>query len=96
MDPAPLANAEWLEIGKLLSSLWGMVALIVFVATNILIGHIFIPSLVASGHLPDVAQKTRPMFYVLAIAAFGGTIFLLSEVVELAGVLRRIWEDFWI
>jgi hypothetical protein len=96
VDPAPLANPEWLDIGKLLSTLWGMVALVVFFATNILIGHIFIPSLVASGHLPEQAQKTRSAFYVLALASFGASLFLLSEVVDLAGVLRRIWEDFWI
>ena len=96
MDPAPLANPEWLDIGKLLTALWGMVALVVFLATNVLIGHIFIPSLVASGHIPEQAQKTRPVFYVLALASFGATLFLLSEVVDLAGVLRIIWEDFWI
>ena len=96
MDPAPLANPEWLDIGKLLTILWGMVALVIFFATNILVGHIFIPSLVASGHLPDNARKTRPAFYILALASFGATLFLLSEVVDLSGVLRRIWEDFYI
>ena len=96
MDPAGLDNFEWTEISKLLLNLWIMVVLIVSFATNMLIGHIFIPSLVASHHLPRELQKTRPLFYAAAVVSFGLTIFVLFLVIDLADVLARFWEDYWI
>ena len=60
MDPTPLATAEWTAIGKLITNLWIMVALVVFMATNVIIGLMFIPSLVASHQLPASVQKSRP------------------------------------
>jgi hypothetical protein len=41
-------------------------------------------------------QKTRPAFYALAILAFALAMFFLSRVVDLAGVLRDFWPDYWI
>ena len=96
MDPAGLANFEWSEISKLLINLWIMVALVVFFATNLIIGHIFIPSLVASSHIPEKMQKARPAFYALAIISFAATIFVLTIVIDRAGVIREIYETFWI
>lgn len=96
MDPTGLTNPEWTEIGELLTNLWMMVAAVIFLATNILIGHIFIPSLVATGQIPENAQRARPVFYVLALAAFAVGLFLLLQVIDLAGVLDRIWDDYWI
>ena len=72
MDPVSLFSNEWSEIGKLLTSLWIMVGLIVFVAANALISLIFIPSLVATFHLPPVAQKTRPSPSIVSRTGDGG------------------------
>ena len=96
MDPTPLANPEWTDIGNLLAGLWIIVGLIVFMATNVIIGHIFIPSLVASYHLPSQLQKARPVFYALAIAAFGLAVLVLVLVIDLADVIARIYETYWI
>ncbi len=96
MDPAPLSNPEWSDIGQLLTNLWIMVGLVVFAATNVVIGHIFIPSLVASFHLPTTVQRTRPLFYVLAVLSFGLTFVLLFTVIGQADVLERFWNDYWI
>jgi hypothetical protein len=96
MDPGGLLNFEWTEIGKLLTNLWIMVGLVVFLAANMLIGHIFIPSLVATFHLPPIVQKTRPLFYAMAIFSFGIAIAVLLRVIELADVLSRFWDDYWI
>ena len=96
MDPAPLANNEWTEIGKLLTHLWISVGLVVFMATNLLVGHVFIPSLVASSHIPDMAQKSRPIFYALAILSSAAVVYVFIEIVELADVIRNIWPDYWI
>lgn len=96
IDPAPLSIIEWTEIGKILTHLWITVGLVVFIATNLLVGHIFIPSLVASGHIPGMAQRSRPAFYALAILSFAAVIYVFIRIVDLSEVIRLIWDDFWI
>jgi hypothetical protein len=96
VNPAPIDTLIWSEIGSLLTSLWIVVLLIVIFATNMLIGHNLIPSLVASEDIPRISQKARPVFYALAIMSFGLAMYFLSRVVELAGVLRLFYADYWI
>jgi hypothetical protein len=96
MDPSALGGSEWSEIGKLMTNLWLVVLFVVLFASNMLLGHNFIPSLVASQHVPRAAQKARPLFYLLAIISFALAVFFLVRVIDLAGVLRRIWESYWI
>ena len=96
MDPTGLANPEWTEIGETLTMLWLVVASVVFLATNVIVGHIVIPSLVASGQIAANAQRARPVFYALALAGFAIGVFFFVQVIELAGVLERIWDDYWI
>jgi len=96
MDPSPLANTQWSDIGSLLYRIWLMVGLVVLMATNVLIGHIFIPSLVATFHLPSGIQKTRPAFYAIAATAAIAVVFVLIQVIGLADVLDTFWPDYWI
>ena len=96
MDPAVLTNSEWADIGRLLTNLWIVVGLVVFMATNILVGYIFIPSLVESYDLPANIQKMRPLFYVMAAISFGIAIYMFAVVVDLADVLSRIYDSYWI
>ena len=96
MDPAGLGNFEWTEIGSLLTYLWIAVALILFFATSLLVGHIFIPSLVDSFHLPPGFQKTRPVFYLMATVFFGLMLVVLYLAIDLSDVLARFWDDYWI
>ena len=96
MNPAELGSYEWGEISKLLINLWIVVIFIVLFASNMLLGHNMIPSLVASQHIPRSFQKARPVFYVLAIIFFGLAAFFLYQVIDLAGVLRNFWETYWI
>ena len=96
MDPTPLTSSEWSELGKVLTSMWLMVALVIFFCTNLLVGHILIPSLVASHHLPPSLQKARVGFYALAIAGFAATLFVLTMAIDAAGVIADIFETYWI
>ena len=96
MDPAPIGTIEWSSIGSTLSNLWLVVLFIVLFAANMILGHNLIPSFVASRHIPDEWQKTRPAFYALAIASFGVAMYFLSQAVEAAGVIRLFWADYWI
>ena len=96
MDPTAPTIAEWGKISDFVTGMTVMVGLVIFFATNVLIGHIFIPSLVASSHIPEKLQKTRPAFYALAVISAAATIFVLTIVIDRAGVIRDIYETFWI
>jgi len=96
VDPAAIGSSEWRELGKMLTSLWVVVLFVVLFATNMLLGHNAIPSLVASGHIPNTWQRTRPALYALAVTSFGVAMFFLYRVVDMAGVLRDFWADYWI
>ncbi|MBM3944439.1 MAG: hypothetical protein FJ317_02985 [SAR202 cluster bacterium] len=96
MEPSAITSANWADLGHLLSTLWGVVALIVFFAANLLIGHVWMPSFIRSGHIPASLNKMRPMFYLVAIASFTGAMVLLGFVAKHAGVLREIFESYWI
>ena len=96
MDPSGLASPEWSDIGKLLRYVWIMAGLVVLAGVNMTIGHIFIPSLVATFHLPQILHKTRPVFYGLAVALFGAAVFFLILAIDRSDVLSRFWDDYWI
>lgn len=96
MDPTPLGTAEWSEISSMITTLWVVLLFVVLFAANMLIGHNCLPTLVASQHVPRSFQKTRPVFYLLALACMGVALFFFAEVVDYAGVLRRFWADYWI
>ena len=96
MDPTAIGLGEWREIGRLLTQLWVVVLFVVLFAANMLLGHNFIPSLVATQDIPESAQKARPLFYGLALVCLGVAAFFLSLVVDDVGVLRRIWSEYWI
>lgn len=96
MDPTTPTLADWGNISDLVTGMTVMVGLVIFFATNLIIGHIFIPSLVASSHIPEKMQKVRPALYALAIISFVATIFVLTIVIDRAGVIRDVYETFWI
>ena len=96
MDPASLGNYEWTEIGKLLINLWVIVVLVVSFAGNMIVGHIFIPSLVASHHIPAVSQRARPAFYALAVVSIAAAFYVLYLVIGLSDVIDRVYADYWI
>ena len=96
MDPAALSGPEWSGLGSLLSNLWIVVALVVFFGTNMMVGHILIPSLIDSAHLPDGAQKVRPLFYAAAIVSIVVAVVVLVQVIQDAEVLERFWSNYWI
>ena len=96
MDPNVIGPDSWSELGSLLRSLWLAVLFIVLFASNMILGHITIPSFVMSGHIPESWRKARPPLYVLAVVSFVLAMFFLSRAVDYAGVLRNFWPDYWI
>ena len=96
MDPSGLSGVEWTDIDKLITSIWLMVGLVLFFVTNLMIGLIFIPSLVSSYHIPIKAEKTRPMFYLVALASLAAALVLLGRAIDLGDVIDRFFADYWI
>ena len=96
MDPRVIGPESWSELGSLLKSLWLTVLFIVLFASNMILGHIMIPSFVMSGHIPESWRKARPPLYILAVVSFVIAMFFLSRAVDFAGVLRNFWPDYWI
>jgi hypothetical protein len=96
MDPVALGPAQWSDLSKLLISLWCVAGFVVLFAANMLVGHIFIPSLVGSFHLPSIAQRARPVFYAIGLISIAGAAYELVLVIDLADVLETFWSDYWI
>ena len=96
MDPSPVTSANWADLGHLLSTLWGMVALIVFFAANLLVGHVWLPSFINSGHIPANLAKVRPLFYLVAVASFAGAMVMLGFTAKHAGVVHEIFDRYWL
>ncbi len=96
MDPSAVSGGEWIEINNLVSSLWLMVGLVLFFVTNLVVGLVFVPTLVASYHIPPKAHKVRPVFYALALTSFAGAVALFVRVFDLAGLLEHVYPTYWI
>jgi hypothetical protein len=96
VDPEPLLNAQWSELGNLLTNIWIMVIFIVFFALNMLIANNWLTSLTETRHIPPSLRRLRPGFYVVSIASFGCAMYFLSRAVDHAGVLRDFWPNYWI
>lgn len=96
MDPGAIGYDQWSQISSLLVNLWFVVGSIVLFSANMIVGNNMIPSLTASGDLPDRVGKTRPLFYAFSILFFGLAVFFLVRVIDRADVLRDFWPDYWI
>lgn len=96
VDPAALSNIEWTEISKLLITLWIFLGVILTFAATLVLGHIAIPSLVASHHLPEKLLKLRPPLYTTAIFIFGAAMFLIFRAADLYGFMNNFYQRWWI
>ncbi len=96
MDPAFVANPVWSDIGKLLMFLWVFLLLVIIFASNLLLAHVLIPSLIGTKHLPERLQKLRPPFYGVAILAFVGVVFVIIRVADLAHILEKVYPKWFL
>lgn len=96
MDPATLSNAEWTGIANLLTNLWVMLLLIIIIGTLYLTAHAFIPSLIASHHLPEMAERTRIPTYALMVISIVLYFYFIGAAISESGVLGDIFETYWI
>ena len=96
MDPNFIGASEWSQIGEVIRFL-GLVPLsAILFAFSLLIAHGLIPSAVSSNHLPKVAMRVRPFFYLTSLV---GAVALIAVLVSLAGMLdvvEAVYKDWWI
>ena len=96
MDPDFITREDWSNIGDFLFGLLFVPGLTILFAFNMLIAHALIPSLVASGHIPQDLNKVRPVFYTIALAALAGVVSYVIFISLLAhdswgGIYSRWW-----
>ena len=96
MDPATLSNAEWTGIANMLTNLWAMLLLIIFIGSVYLVTHVGIPSLVASHHLPRSAQRLRLPLYVILFIGVALYAYFVGVAISESGVLGDIYDTYWI
>ena len=96
MDPAAIGADQWKEIGSLLTNLWIVAFFIVVFAANLILGHNMVPSLLYTKHVPQIARKSRPVFYLFAVVSFAAAMVFLTMVIIEADVMRDFWADYWI
>ncbi|MCE2462375.1 MAG: hypothetical protein J4F46_00440 [Dehalococcoidia bacterium] len=95
-DPAAIDAILWSEIGDWLHWLWADFFVIVILAFTFLTTHAIIPSLVASGHLPErFMQLRRPMYAGVAVLIALAMLFL-TWTVNNSYLLENLYNRLWI
>jgi hypothetical protein len=95
-DPSFITTEQWSQLSTLISTLWFCFALAILISFDLLIGHAVIPSMVASGHLPQGLNRIRPLFYGIAVLAAIGIVVLVASRADLLRVPFDIYEKMWI
>ena len=97
MDPNFITSADWSDIGDFLLGLLFIPGLAILFALSILVAHGIIPSLVASGHLPQDYEKARPVFYTIGLASLLGVIAYVAFVaINADNSFGEVWSRWWI
>lgn len=97
MDPNFITRADWSDIGDFLLGLLFIPGLAIVFAFSILTAHAIIPSLVASGHIPEDFQKTRPVFYAIGFAALLGVIsYIVFVGITADDSFGEVWSRWWV
>ena len=95
-DPGAISASDWLQIGKWLTRLWVYFFFIVAFAFTFLTAHAVIPSLVASGQLPQQAVKLRPLMYGGCLLLLAGAGVFMNWTFDKSHLLEQFWGRFWI
>ena len=95
MDPSPIVQSDWQSILDNLFILWLIVGTVIMVGGSWILAHVFIPSLVGSGHLPQKIDRIRPLFYVAAIVAAVGLGALVYSLFGMGDMIERFYWNGW-
>jgi hypothetical protein len=96
-DPSYITHANWADLGNLLVFLWLLVVVVIGFAGSTLLAHGIIPSLAASGDLPDQRLlKLRPLLYAGAFILLVLVGVLMGLIIPQVDVLGDIYERWWV
>ena len=97
MDPNYISVAAWQHVSTFVTNIWLFVICMVIFASNMLIGHNAIPSLIKSQHISSSLNKVRVPFYGVSVVAFVAAIyFVLPAFQGGRAAIKLIYPEFWI
>ena len=91
-DPKALNSVDWHNIHLFLQWFWIYFPLIVTFAITMLIAYAFIPSAVATGHLPPSASRLKIPLTALAVLAGVAAIVILIFGINQTLDVRNFWD----
>lgn len=91
IDPRSITSTEWLHTAQLVQFLWAIVVINVGIAFLMLLAHAVFPSMVATVEIPRSIRNIRPVFTLLAVIAFAGTLYALLSWLGLMGTIYDIY-----
>ena len=111
MDPITITSTHWAEISQFVHFMFYSVGVVIIIATNLLIGYIFIPSFIDSQDSPlaivNGAKLENPKFisflmkiqkacYTVCVIGFFSLIYLLYTAFSALPVVKEIYNAIWI
>ena len=95
-DPKALTGANWNDIHNWLQWLWIYVTLAFTFALTLLVAHAFIPSLVATRHLPAGANRLRLPLSGFALAVLVAAVVMMVLVINSTLDVEKFYGRFLI
>lgn len=92
-DPAFMTSADWIEISRLLASLWWLLGSAIGFGFSMLLAHGMVPSLATTRDIDaDQARRIRPVLYASAVAFLALGMFSLVMLLDRLSIVSTI---FW-
>ena len=90
-DPQALTSTDWQNISLFLQWFWIYFPLVVTFAVTMLTAYAFIPSAVATGHLPPQAARLQ-----IPLTAFAFAIAVAAIIILILGINQTLdVRNFW-
>lgn len=94
-DPNALTNVDWVNISNWLTTYWLAFPLVIITAFTLMTALAFIPSAVATGHLPEGFNKLRWPMVIFAVAVWiVAWILWISVMLMTPDTLGNIYDRF--
>ena len=91
IDPRTISGDQWSGFANLVWFLWLVVILNVTAGACMLLAHAVVPSFLHTVELPRSARGLRPIFTIIALVAFTGTIIILLMWLNTLGVSYDVY-----
>ena len=91
-DPKALTSADWNNIHLFLQWFWIYFPLVVTFALTMLTAYAFIPSAVATGHLPPSASRLKLPLTAFALLVAAAAIVILILGINQTLDVRNFWD----